>query len=92
MGLARTRLIVLLTACALLACTAVYSSHGLADRDHGHSHCDLCVHFSGTAGAPAAAAAIAKAVLVVRAQPAPAVLLLIARPPLGAHFARGPPR
>jgi hypothetical protein len=92
MGLRRNRLIALVAACALIACAAVYSAHGLDDRAHEHSHCDLCVHLSGTAGAPLAAAVIGKPVLVIRAQPARAALLLPTRSPLGAHLPRGPPQ
>ena len=92
MGLRRNRLIALVAACALIACAAVYSAHGFDDRGHEHSHCDLCVHFSGTAGAPVAAAVIGKPVLVIRTLPAPVALLLPTRSPLGAHLPRGPPQ
>jgi hypothetical protein len=91
MGLRRNRLIALVAAGVLIVCAAVYSAHGFADRAHEHSHCDLCVHLSGTAGAPAAAAVIGKPVRVIRALPAPAALLLPTRSRLGAHLPRGPP-
>src|SRR5579862_338509 len=92
MGLRRNRLIALVAACALIACAAVYSAHGFDDRSHAHSHCDLCVHLSGTAGAPAAAAVTGKPVLAVGTLAAPAALLLPTRSPLGAHLPRGPPQ
>jgi hypothetical protein len=89
--LPRNRLVAFLAACALIACAAVYSAHDLGDRTHQHSHCDLCVHFSGSAGAQAHAAVIAKAPLLVRAVPARAQSPRPARSPLGAHLPRGPP-
>jgi hypothetical protein len=90
-GLRRNRLIALAAICALIACTAVYSAHGLADRSHEHSHCDLCVHFSGSAGSPAQAKAVGKPLLVVRvAAPRPPIVLPT-RSPLGNHLPRGPP-
>ena len=51
----RNRLVVLLTACALIACTAVFAAHEIGERAPAHAHCDLCSHFSGSAGSPAAA-------------------------------------
>jgi hypothetical protein len=90
-ALPRHRLIVLITACALIACAAVYSAHGLGDRNHEHSHCDLCVHFSGSAGSPAKATLASKPVLVVRVAPAPPQLRLPTRSPAGRYLPRGPP-
>jgi hypothetical protein len=89
--LARNRLVALIASCALIACAALYSAHAIGDRSHGHSHCDLCVHFSGSAGSPAQAKVVGKPVLVVRAEPAHATVHLVARSPLGAHLPRGPP-
>ncbi len=91
MPLARNRLIALIASCALIACAAMYSAHAIGDRTHGHSHCDLCVHFSGSAGSPAQAKVVGKPVLVVRVAPAHRSFHLIARSPLGAHLPRGPP-
>jgi hypothetical protein len=90
-GLRRNRLLALVAACALIACTAVYSAHGLADRTHQHSHCDLCVHFSGSAGSPAQPKVVGKPVLVVRVAPSRPELVLPTRSPVGIHLPRGPP-
>ena len=90
-ALPRNRLIVLITACALITCAAVYSAHGLGDRNHEHSHCDLCVHFSGSAGSPAKATLASKPVLVVRVAPVPPQLSLPTRSAAGRHLPRGPP-
>ena len=90
-ALPRNRLIVLLTACALIACAAVYSAHGLDDRNHEHSHCDLCLHFSGSAGSPAKATLASKPVLTVRVAPAPPELFIPTRSATGEHLPRGPP-
>ena len=90
-GLRRKRLFALVAACMLVACSAVYSAHGLADRSHEHSHCDVCVHFSGSAGSPPLATAIGKPVLVVRVAPTRPQIILPTRSPLGHHLPRGPP-
>ena len=91
LGLRRTRLVALLAACALIACAAVYSAHSISDRAHEHSHCDLCVHFSGSAGAPAQTKVVGKPVLLIRTAALPAGILLPARSPVGAHQPRAPP-
>lgn len=72
-------------------CAAVYSAHGFAERGHEHVHCDLCVHFSGTASSPLPPAVIGKPVLEVRVFPAPPRIFLPLRSPLGQHLPRGPP-
>lgn len=90
-ALPRNRLIVLITACALIACLAVYSAHGLGDRNHEHSHCDLCVHFAGSAGSPAKATIASKPVLVVRVAPTRLQLYLPTRSVAGRNLPRGPP-
>ncbi len=89
--LRRNRLVALVATCALIVCSAVYASHGLSDRGHEHEHCDLCVHFSGSAGSPGQAKVVGKAGLVVLAVfTAPSVLLPVpAR--ARAHLPRGPP-
>jgi hypothetical protein len=89
--LRRHRLVALLAAWALIVCSAAYAAHSIGDRAHGHSHCDVCAHFSGSAGSPVQAAVAGKPVLVVRVVAPPPALLLIARSPLGAHLPRGPP-
>ncbi len=81
----------LVATCALIVCSAVYASHGLTDRGHEHEHCDLCVHFSGSAGSPAQAQVIGKPVLVVRARLTLPTVLLPVPAPLRAHLPRGPP-
>ncbi len=90
-GLRSNRVVALVAACALAVCAAVYSAHGIADGAHGHAHCDLCVHFSGTAGSPLPPALVGKPVLEVRLSPAPPRLLLPLRSPLGERLPRGPP-
>ncbi len=90
-GSRRHRLLALLAACALIACTAIYSAHGLADRTHEHSHCDLCLHFSGSAGSAAQPKALGKPVLVSRVAPSRREIVLPTRSPVGNHLPRGPP-
>ena len=87
----RNRLVALLAACTLIACTAVYSAHALGERSHEHAHCDLCVHFGGSAGSPAQSKAVGKPVLAVRVAAVRAEIVLPARPPVGNHLPRGPP-
>lgn len=90
-GLRRNRLVALLAACALIALSAVYSAHGLGDRAHEHAHCDLCVHFSGSAGSPAHATVVGKPPLVVRSIVLPPHTVFATHSPLGEHLPRGPP-
>jgi len=61
---------------ALLFASTAYLAHGYGDaaQPHKSAQCELCLHFSGTAGAPTAAAVMGKPVLamrqpVVRARP-----------------------
>ena len=91
MGLRRRPLLALVAACALLVCASAYSAHGLADRTHEHSHCDLCVHFSGSAGSPGQPKIIGKPVLVSRVAPPRRELFLPTRSPVGINLPRGPP-
>jgi hypothetical protein len=84
-------MLALAAACALIACSAVYSAHGVDDRSHQNSHCDVCVHFGGCAGSPPQTAAISKPVLVVRVAPARPDIILPTRSPVGNHLPRGPP-
>ena len=90
-GSRRNRVLALVAACTLIAGSAVYSAHGLADRSHEHSHCDLCVHFSGCAGSPPHAKAIGKPVPVVRVAATRREVILPTRSPVGHHLPRGPP-
>ena len=91
MHLARHRLVALVAACALAVSAAVYAAHGLADRDHGHTHCDLCVHLSGTAGSPAVVGVVGKPLLVFTPVRVLSGVRLVARAPRGPHSSRGPP-
>jgi hypothetical protein len=89
---ARThRLIALITVCMLIGSMAVFSAHAIGDPDHGRAQCDLCEHFTGTAGSPAHATVAGKPVLVVRVAPPPRAVVLTARPALGLPLPRGPP-
>ena len=90
-GLRRNRRLAHLAACALIVCTAAYSVHGFTDRSHEHSHCDLCVHFSGSTGSPAQPKVVGKPVLVVRVAPSRREIVLPTRSPVGVHLPRGPP-
>jgi hypothetical protein len=87
----RNQLVAIFATLALIVCAAVYSAHGLGDRGHEHEHCDLCLHFSGSAGAPAQVKIVGKPVLAGRLAAIPAGLVLAARPPGGLHLPRGPP-
>jgi hypothetical protein len=89
--LRRNRLVALVATCALIACSAVYAAHGLGDRAHEHEHCDLCVHFSGSAGSPAQAKVVGKPVLVARVLLALPSFLLPVAAACRAHLPRGPP-
>jgi hypothetical protein len=87
----RNRLVALVAACTLIACAAVYSAHAVSERAHGQTHCDLCVHFSGSAGSQAQAKPVTHSVPVLRTLLAPVPLKLPARPLLGLPLPRGPP-
>jgi len=88
----RNHLVALVAAITLIAATGAYSAHGFGDhRVHTHVHCDLCVHFSGTAGSPAHAAVIGKPVLVVRVPAELAQNIRPARRTAGSHLPRAPP-
>ena len=89
--LRRNRLVALVATCALIVCSAVFSAHGLGDRAHEHEHCDLCVHFSGSAGSPAQAKVVGKPVLVVRAILALPTVFCPVAAAFRAHRPRGPP-
>jgi hypothetical protein len=91
LDIARNRLLALIAACALIAAAAAYSAHGLADRGHEHTHCDLCVHLGGSAGSPVPPAVAGKPVLVVRELPPPRQIPRSTRLAPGEHLPRGPP-
>ena len=90
-GLCRSRLLAIVAAVALIGCTAVFSAHGLGERSHENSHCDLCLHFSGSAGSLSQPKIVGKPVLVTRAAPPPTEIIQPTRSPVGAHLPRGPP-
>ena len=90
-GSLRKSLLAAVAAVALISCAAAYSAHGLGDRTHEHSHCDLCLHFSGSAGSAAPPKLVGKPVLVERVAPPRRAIILPTRSPVGAHLPRGPP-
>ena len=87
----RNQLVAIFATLALIVCAAVYSAHGLGDRAHEHEHCDLCVHFSGSAGTPAQVKIVGKPALVGTLAAIPTSSVQPARPPGGPHLPRGPP-
>jgi len=87
----RNLLIALIAAIMLIGAMGVYSAHGYSASDHDNGHCDLCVHFSGTAGSPGHAVVLSKPVLVVRLPAAPPSVILPQRRATGAQLPRGPP-
>jgi hypothetical protein len=89
--LRRIRLVAFIAAFTLIVALGAYSAHGLAGRGHDNGHCDLCVHFSGTAGSPAHASVVCKPVLVVRAPLERPEIIRSARRRVGAQLPRGPP-
>jgi hypothetical protein len=68
-----------------------YSAHGFADRVHENGHCDLCIHFSGTAGSSAHAAPVGKPVFIARVPIERRAVLRCARRRAGTFLPRGPP-
>ena len=89
--LRRNRLVALIAALTLIVGLYAYSAHGFADRVHENGHCDLCVHFSGTAGSPAHAIPVGKPVLVARVPIEPQPAPRSARRRVGTFLPRGPP-
>jgi hypothetical protein len=89
--LRRNRLVAIIAAITLVIGLCAYSAHGFGDRAHDDGHCDLCVHFSGTAGAPAHAAVVGKPVLVVRTPIERPGIVCSARRRVGTQLPRAPP-
>jgi hypothetical protein len=87
----RNRLIAVIAAIALIAAASLYSSHGVSDRIHRTTHCDLCVHLGGTAGSPAHTAVVGKPVLAVRVPTERPQHLVPARRKATNQLPRGPP-
>jgi hypothetical protein len=89
--LRHNRLVALVAAVTLILALGAYSAHGFLDRVHENGHCDLCVHFSGTAGSPAHASVLGKPVLVVRAPLERAGITPSFRRRVGTQLPRAPP-
>lgn len=89
--LRRNRLVALVAAIALIVALGAFSAHGFDANSHGHAHCDLCVHFSGTAGSPAGTTVVGKPVLVVRAPIERLGIIGSQRRRVGTQLPRGPP-
>jgi hypothetical protein len=87
----RNRLVAFVAAIVLIVAAAGYSAHGFGDRTHENGHCDLCLHFSGTAGSPAQAVVVGKPVLVVRMPQSPTETIRSARRKVGTQLPRAPP-
>src|SRR5262245_10134475 len=78
------RLMAVVALLALLIATTGYVAHGfphdLPLSQHSSTPCDLCLHFSGTAGAPANADLVGKPPLVAFVPAAPATPSFSSRP------------
>jgi hypothetical protein len=87
------RLIALFALVALFFATTAYVTHGLQDGtfQHDNTQCDLCLQFSGSAGAPAEMALVGKPPLVVVRTTPVALPALVAERYDAAHRPRGPP-
>jgi hypothetical protein len=89
--LLRIRLVAFIAAITLIVALGAYSAHGFSERGHENGHCDLCVHFSGTAGSAAHATVVGKPVLVVRAPLESPEVIRSARRRVGTQLPRAPP-
>ena len=89
--LLRIRLVAFIAAITLIVALGAYAAHGFGERGHENGHCDLCVHFSGTAGSPAHATVVGKPVLVVRAPLESPEVIRSARRRVGTQLPRAPP-
>ncbi len=87
----RNRLVAFIAALTLIVGLGAYSAHGLSERGHDNGHCDLCVHFSGTAGSPAHATVVGKPVFAVRVPLERPEIIRSARRKVGIHLPRAPP-
>jgi hypothetical protein len=87
----RNRLVAFIAAFTLLVALGAYSAHGFGERGHDSGHCDLCVHFSGTAGSPAQATVVGKPVLAVRVPLERPEIIRSARRKVGTQLPRAPP-
>lgn len=88
------RLIALFALVALLFATTAYVAHGFQDgavQKHDNTQCDLCLQFSGTAGAPADTGLVGKPPLVVVRTTPVALPALPVESQDGEPLPRGPP-
>jgi hypothetical protein len=88
------RLIALFALVALMFATTSYVVHGFQDgavQQHDSTQCDLCLQFSGTAGAPADLALPGKPPLVVVRTTPVALPALLVECQDGEPLPRGPP-
>ena len=91
MSTRRNRLVAIIAALTLIVALSAFSAHGFGSGGHDNDHCDLCVHFSGTAGSPAQITVAGKPVLVVRAPIERPEIVRPARRRVGTQLPRGPP-
>jgi hypothetical protein len=89
--LRHNRLVALIAAFTLIIGLCAFSAHGFGDRVHENGHCDLCVHFGGTAGSPTHALPAGKPILAVRAPIERRMAVRCARRRVGTFLPRGPP-
>jgi hypothetical protein len=75
----------------LLFASTMFLAHGYSDTVHKAAQCDLCLQFSGTAGAPATASAISKPVQVTRQAVLPAQPIRVSPQRVDSRLPRGPP-
>jgi hypothetical protein len=87
----RNRLVAFVAALTLIVALGAYSAHGFSHRGHDNVHCDLCVHFTGTAGSPAHATVIGKPMLAVRVPLERPEIIRSARRKVGTQLPRAPP-
>jgi hypothetical protein len=88
----RHRLFALFALVALFFATTAYMAHGFDGTPrHENTQCDLCLQFSGTAGAPAEGGLVGKPPLVVFVAVPAALPLLPVRRKVGNRLPRAPP-
>ena len=89
----RNRRIALIAVAALLFASTAYLTHGYGDGASSHStaQCDLCLQFSGSAGAPSATAVVGKPVQVSRQPVLPSRPTPPSRKNVDSRLPRGPP-
>ena len=89
--LLRIRLVAFFATITLIVALSAYGAHGYAERGHDDGHCELCVHFSGTAGSSAQVTVIGKPVLTVRVPLERPGIIRSARRRVGTQLPRAPP-